>query len=124
MPARPANITNAQDILPTVNQLLREVQIRIDGLNKILPIHRIVAATGTLNFGAIPPNEAVTRNIQVAGAAQKGSVSASPQLDLGNPHLTWSASIIGTNLVAVRVLNPTAAPVTPNTVSWNASVVQ
>jgi hypothetical protein len=123
MPARPANIGGA-DILNVINQSIREIQIRIDGLKKVIPIHRIVAATGTLNFGPIPANQAVSRNVRVAGARQQGSASASPQLDLGNAHLIWSSSILSTDTVAVRLLNPTSGPVTPHTVLWNVTVTQ
>jgi hypothetical protein len=123
MPARPSNIGGTQDILPTVNQLIRELQIRVDSLNKILPIHRTVAATGTLNFGSIPAGSSVERTIQVAGARQNGTAFASPQLEPG-AHLMWSAKITGTGIVTVRLVNPTSAPITANTVVWNATVSQ
>lgn len=124
MPARPGNIGGVGDLLPVVNQLLRELQIRIDGLNKLQPTHKVLSASGTLNFGPIPANQAISRNIRVVGAKQNGTASASPQLDLGNPHLVYSAAIISTDTVAVRLLNPTSSPVTPHAVTWNASVVQ
>jgi hypothetical protein len=103
---------------------LRELQIRIDGLNKILPIHRIVAATGTLNFGSIAPGSSVQRNVQVAGASQQSSVSASPQLSLGPTGLAWSAQVSGTGVVTVTLVNHTTGTVTPSVVKWNVSCTQ
>lgn len=99
------------------------MQIRIDGLSKVIPIHRIVAATSTLNFGSIPPGSAVERVIQVAGATQNGSASVSPQLEPG-AHLTWSARITGNGEVTVRLANPTTGAIAANSVKWNASVTQ
>lgn len=123
MPARPANINGSQDILSAVNQLIRELQIRVDNINKTASVHRTLMATGTLNFGAIPPQQAVSRNVQVAGATQSAAASASPQLNLGNPHLTWCAQVLSSGVVQVNVLNPTGGTVSPNTVTWNVSVI-
>ena len=123
MPSRPANISSQQDILPTVNQLIRELAIRIDGLNKAAPVHRTVGASGTLNIGMVPAGSTVERTLRVTGAQQQGSVSASPQLQIG-AHLGWSAYISGTDTVTVRVSNPTNSPITANTVVWNTIVTQ
>jgi hypothetical protein len=122
MPARPSNL-GGEEVLNVVNQSVREIQIRIDNLAKVLPIHRIVAASATLNFGSIPANSSVDRVLQMAGAKQTGSASASPQLPVG-AHLSWSASITGNEQVTVRVTNPTNAAIVANVVKWNSHVVQ
>ena len=124
MPARPANITNVNDLLPTINQLLRELQIRIDSINKARPPISTLTATSTLDFGTIAPNSSLQRNIRVAGASQKASVSASPQLSLSTTPLAWSAQVSGTDLVTVTVVNHTSSPIAVNTVKWNTAVTQ
>lgn len=123
MPARPSNIGGQAELLHVVNQSIRELNIRIDNLGKVIPIHRIVAASGLLNFGTIPANSSVERQIRMSGASQKGSASASPQLQIGD-HLQWSAYIPSSGLVTVRLSNPTGSPIVANTVMWNASVTQ
>lgn len=122
MPNRPANISGVQDILPTVNQLIRELQIRVDKVQQQVPQHTTQLVTSTLNFGAIGANTAVERPARVSSANAKSAVSASPQLTLGNTHLIWSAYPQGNGVVIVRLLNPTAGSITPNTVIWNISV--
>ena len=119
---RPANI-GGPEALHVVNQLLREMQDSIDRLRANIPQHKIQMKTGTLNFGAIPAGTAVERSAQVAGAAQKSTVKASPQLGLGNTHLTWSEFVPSSGVVTVRLFNPTGAPITPNIVTWNFSVI-
>lgn len=123
MPARPANLSG-QEVLNILNQNIREIQIRIDKVVKSQPVHKIYKSSGTLNFGSIGANTALERNIKVAGAKQNGAAHASPQLTLGNSNLIWSAYVPSNGLVTIRVLNPTGSPVTPNTVTWNASVSQ
>jgi hypothetical protein len=124
LPARPANSAGLQDILSAVYQLIRELQIRVDNLGKVIPIHRVVAATGTLNFGSIAPGGSVQRNVQVAGAGQQGAVSASPQLSLGAVPLAWSAQVSGSGVVTVTLVNHTTGTVTPNVVKWNVTCTQ
>jgi hypothetical protein len=122
VPARPSNL-GGEEILNVVNQSIREIQIRIDGLTKMIPVHRIVAGSSSLNLGTIDAGASVERTIQVSGAKQSGSASASPQLEPG-AGLTWSAYITQNGAVTVRVSNPTGSPITANIVKWNASVTQ
>ena len=125
MPGRPANIGGQQDVLHVLNQNIREMNDRIDQALKNLPLHKILKATATLNFGSIPANTGVEREAFVAGATQKGTVHASPQLTLGNSSLIVASSFVNqSGKVTVRVYNPTASPITPNTVSWNFTVTQ
>ena len=125
MPARPSNITSQQDLLQTINQSIRELHIRIDGLNKQVPLHKVIKATGTLNFGSIPANTGVERSARVAGTTQKGTVHASPQLTLGNLSLIVASAFVASNdTVTVRLYNPTGGAIVPNVVSWNFTVTQ
>lgn len=124
MPARPSNITGVQDLLNVINQSVRELHIRIDNLNKQVPQHRIIKTSGLLNFGTIGANATVERNLLIAGAAQSGSASASPQLTLGGLGLQWSSYIPKNGAVTVRLTNTTASPIVVNTVKWNVSITQ
>lgn len=125
MPNRPANITKFDSSgLHVLNQNLREIQIRIDDVQNRIPVHRIVKATPILNFGSIPANGFVERAGTVTGATQQGAVHASHQLQLGNNNLIIAAAYVsGKDQVTVRLYNPTANPITPNTVKWNLACV-
>lgn len=125
MPARPGNISSSQDLLPTLNQQIRELHIRIDSLNKQVPLHKVIKATATLNFGSISATSGVERSARAPGTTQKGTVHASPQLTLGNLSLIVASAFVTSNdTVTVRLYNPTGAPIVPNVVAWNFTVTQ
>lgn len=110
--------------LHVLNQSIRELHIRIDDVNERIPVHRIVKSTPVLNFGAVPGNGFIERTGFVPGASQQGAVHASHQLTLGNSNLIVAAAFVsGKDQVTVRLYNPTANPITPNTVKWNLAVV-
>lgn len=120
-PWRPSNIKGTADILPTVNQLLRETNFRVDGALKAIP--RRIKATANLNFGtSIAANTTIERTLQVPGALQTGTAHVSP-VTLLNSSLVWSSAIFTTNVVHVRLCNPTAGAITiPNPIQWNCFI--
>lgn len=123
MPAKPANISSQKDLLPTLNQNIREIHIRIDNVLKQIPVHAPLKGSSTLNFGLIAANTTVERTLSLPGASTKGVAHVSPTLTLGNANLIWSAYVSKQNQVTVRLLNPTGAGVTPNSVLWNATCI-
>lgn len=123
MPSRPSNITSFKDILPTINQLMRELAVRIDKVQSTIPNIHVLAGNAELSFGMIPAGSSVTRNIQLRGVKQTAAISASPQLEVGQ-HLQWSARPNGTDSITIVVSNPTTSPITANTVKWNVTAQQ
>ena len=124
MPSRPANIPGTDQAAHVVNQSVRELHARIDDLAKKVSPHSVLKSSSKLSFGAIGANSTVERTFILQGASAQGTAHVSPQLTLGNTNLIWSAYVSKQNQVTVRLLNPTGAPVTPNTVTWSVSVIQ
>lgn len=128
MPAKPSNISSQKDLLPTLNQNIREIHIRIDKALQQIPVHVPLKASSTLNFGLIAAQTAVERTLNLPGASTKGIAHVSPALTLGttagHKALIWSAYVSQQNQVTIRLMNPTGAGVTPNSVVWNATCIQ
>jgi hypothetical protein len=123
MPSRPANIAGTQDILHVVNQLMRELSIRIDKVQSSAPpFQHIRSYDNSLDFGSVPAGSTVDRTVQVLGAKSSSVVQASPQIPL-QTGLTWSASSAKQDSVTVRVANHTGSPITPNVVKWSMFVI-
>ncbi len=83
----------------------------------------VIKTSQSLTFPSIPAGSAQEQTITVTNAATNGTVMVSPQADPGAA-LQWSARISAANTVAVRVSNPTAAAITPTTVTWDVTVIQ
>jgi len=79
---------------------------------------------GTLVYSAIAPQSCQERTLSVRGALTTGIATASPAADIGSNLYYGGARVADAGMVAVRICNPTAAVLTPNSVSWNAQVVQ
>src|SRR6267378_8119344 len=94
MPNRPARITGDSDILHVLNQNIDEMNFRIDQALRQIPLHKVIKATATLNFGAIQANTGLERSATVLGATQKGSVHDSTQLTLGNASIIVASEIV------------------------------
>jgi hypothetical protein len=87
----------------------------------IAGIHR---ASTKLIYPAIPAQNCIEREMQVANARPSGTAMASPSESLGSGNLVWSAWINGSDKVEVRICNPTTSSITPNSVAWNVTVIQ
>jgi hypothetical protein len=121
MPSRPVKATELAG--PTgahvVNQNFREVEGRLDDIQKVL--NKRIGSASTLTFGSIASGACKESSAYITGANQNLVAHANPAVDVGS-NLHWSARIIGANLVAVRVCNPSASPVTPHVVKWQIVV--
>ena len=101
-----------------ISQGIREANQNLDSLSK-RQSKRIGTTSALLNFGSIPAQSVVERNINLLGANQNLVPHASPRNSLGNVNLTWSAYIVSNGVVTVKLSNPTTGAITPNTVTWN-----
>src|SRR5258707_2185456 len=150
MPSRPSNITrlvvenpktpgqsqergpskvknsSSSEALHVLNQLFREIHGRLDDIEKKVPTHQQLKASGTLVFGTLAPQSAVEATLYVGNANTAGVVHVSPAQGLspGNANLMWSARVSQQNQVAIRLLNPTSGSVVVNTIKWNVLVIQ
>ncbi len=87
-------------------------------------INKILQASGlSLNsaFASITAGTCQDRTLTVKGAATTGIASVSPTAALGTG-FSWSAWVSAANTVSVHVCAGTTG--TPNSVTWNAEVVQ
>jgi hypothetical protein len=92
------------------------------GVHVIVPCVAPLTGSGALTFGAIAAQTGSEQPVTVTGAATTDhGINCSPQTALGSTNLIWSAWVSAANTVSVRVVNPTAAPITPNTVAWGCS---
>jgi len=87
-------------------------------------IEGIYRASERLAYSAIAGQSCIEREMQVKNARPSGTAMASPTESLGNLNLAWSAWIGAVDMVKVRVCNPTGSSISPNTVSWNVTVIQ
>lgn len=123
-PWRPAKITEFnKEGLHVVNQLFRETNARVDNLSRVQK--PVPQGTPHLAFGTIPAQSSIEATCFVFGAGTSHTAYASPAqgLDIGSPHLSWSARVVGQNKVAVRVTNPTSAGIAVNVIPWNIRVL-
>jgi hypothetical protein len=91
------------------------------------PLDSVYRASGLLPesaFSSISAQTCQDRKFILQGAAVTGVAAVSPAADLGSASLLWSAYVIGPDIVAIRLCNPSAAPVTPSGAAWNIVVVQ
>jgi hypothetical protein len=84
----------------------------------------IFLGRGTLTYGAVAARSCQERTLSVAGVLITGIVTASPAADIGTNLYYGGARVSASGTVAVRICNPTAASLTPDSVSWNVQVVQ
>ncbi|MCU1312131.1 MAG: hypothetical protein JWO20_3256 [Candidatus Angelobacter sp.] len=92
-------------------------------------ITNTLRTSATLAFPAISPNSCTEQGIGIGSgvgsqALMTGIATASPNADLGNGNLVWSARVAALNRVNVRLCNPTSGSITPVSVAWNVAVVQ
>jgi hypothetical protein len=81
-------------------------------------------ASEKLTYSAIAAQSCTERDMRVTNARATGTAMASPAGSLGSGNLVWSAWISENDKVKVRVCNPTASSITPNSVGWNVTVIQ
>lgn len=129
MPSRPSKISAFNDEgLHVVNQLFREVEGRLDDLQKQIPAHNNLKSTSILAFGnSIPAGSTVEATVYLAGAHTSGVAHASPAQGIMLPSgLTVTAAVSAQNQVRVRVANVTTSPITmpAAAMSFNVAVLQ
>jgi hypothetical protein len=79
--------------------------------------------SATLTYTAIAAQTCQEQTLTVTGATSGKPTFASPAATPGS-NLSWSAWVSASNTVSVRVCNPSAGPITPAAVSWQAWVLQ
>lgn len=130
MPSRPAKITTltGPDSVHVINQLFREIEGRLDDLQKQVPAHRNLKSTSKLAFGnSIPAGSTIEATVYLAGAHTSGVAHASPAQGIMLPAgLTVTAAVSAQNQVRVRLANVTGSPVAmpASTMSFNVAVLQ
>lgn len=82
----------------------------------------IISASASLSWTSIPANSTAEVSVTVQGAAVGNSVDVTPASSPGAVGLMWVAYASAANTATARVLNSTAAAVTPTTVSWRINV--
>jgi len=125
MPKRPLNIAgkDPKANLAALNQSVRETQIALDKVKEQIPVQQLLKTSAVLNFGTIPANTAIHRSVPMIGTTQQAAVHVSPQLNVGNSNLVWSSQPGSVGQITIILLNPTAAPITPNVVRWNVAAI-
>jgi hypothetical protein len=86
--------------------------------------NKILMASRTLTYTAIAAQTCQEKTLTLTGSATTGIAMASPAASLGSTNLSWSAWVSATNIVSVRVCNPSTASITPSGVTWNVRVAQ
>ena len=94
-------------------------QIQI-GTGTVIKKH--IRQGATLDFGTIPANSAVERNITVTGASMSDAVYAYPTTAAPESGLVWSAYVSGTDTVTIRLANFTTNPVATTPKGWAVDV--
>jgi hypothetical protein len=87
-------------------------------------ITAIYRASHKLAYSAIAAQSCSEQEMQVTNARPSGTAMASPAEPLGTGNVVWSAWVSENDKVKVRVCNPTTSNITPNTASWNITVIQ
>ena len=122
MPSRPVKATELAG--PTgahvVNQNFREVEGRLDDIQKVL--NRRIGGTPTLTFGSVGAGACVEVTAYVNGANQNLVAHATPTVQVGS-NVHWSARVLQQNQVAVKVCNPSTSPISVSTARWQVVVV-
>ncbi len=81
----------------------------------------IISHSASITWTSIAANTTQEQTVTVSGASSGNNVDVTPASSPGTG-LLWVAYISAANIVTVRMLNSTAAPVTPATVSWRVDV--
>lgn len=127
MPSRPARLTSLSnpDAVHVVNQLFREIEGRIDDVQKSVPPHNHLKTTGTLVFGTVGAQSTLEATLYVPGASTQGVAHVSPTQGTAIPAgITWSAYVSGQNQVRVRISNATGTGILVKSIPWNVFVIQ
>lgn len=81
----------------------------------------IISHSASITWSSIAANSTQEQTVTVTGAAAGNNVYVTPASSPG-AGLMWTAYVSSANTVTVRMLNSTASPVTPTTVSWRFDV--
>ena len=81
----------------------------------------IISHSASITWASIAANSTQEQTVTVPGATSGNNVYVTPASSPG-AGLMWVAYVSSANTVTVRMLNFTAAPVTPATVSWRIDV--
>jgi hypothetical protein len=87
-------------------------------------IHNIYSGSAILTFTPISAQSCQEQTLAVRGAVAGQGAFFSPGASLGNPNLSWSSWISASNMVSVRLCNPSNNVVRPSAVTWNGWVQQ
>lgn len=123
MPTRPSRLTDLtyKDAINIINKGFSEISDNVNKL-ELASASKRISSLSTLVFGTIPANSSVDSVVNILNASTTLVATANPILPLGSVHLIWSSFISKNGQVTVKVCNPTTAPITVNTVSWNILV--
>ena len=81
----------------------------------------IISHSASITWTSIAANSTQEQNVTVTGAASGHNVDVTPASSPG-AGLIWAAYVSATNTITIRMLNSTASPVTPATMSWRIDV--
>lgn len=88
-------------------------------------LYRLMSRVGsvTTDLGSIAAGTVATFTISVPGARANMTVQLGPPAGL-EANLIWGGLVSADDVVTVRVLNPTGAPIDPASGVWNVRVME
>jgi hypothetical protein len=89
------------------------------------PFNTILTGTALVNWPGLLPGTTLLESVSVPNASPTNfGVNCSPQGDIGNSSVVWSAQVVNPGLVTIRMVNSGNSSAVVNSVVWGCNIVQ
>jgi hypothetical protein len=89
------------------------------------PFNTVLTGTAQIGWPSIAPGATVLQTLPLLNASQANfGVTCSPQADLGNASVIWSAQVLNPGVVTIRLANPSTSAAGLAPVLWGCHILQ
>jgi hypothetical protein len=93
--------------------------------NEGTPFTTVLTGTSVVTWPGLSPGATQLQNIAISNASPTNfGVSCSPQGDIGNASVIWSAQVVTPGVVTIRLVNPGTSAAAVNAVTWGCHIIQ
>jgi hypothetical protein len=93
--------------------------------NNGTPFNTVLTGTALVSWPGLLPGATLLENVPMPNASPANfGVSCSPQGDIGNASVIWSAQVVNSGVVTIRMVNPSSSPASVNSIVWGCHIIQ
>jgi hypothetical protein len=93
--------------------------------NNGTPFNTVLTGTAVVTWPGLLPGATQLENVPMSNASLTNfGVSCSPQGDIGNASVIWSAQVVNPGVITIRMVNPGASTAAVNSVAWGCNIIQ